>query len=693
MTKIIRCLGPVVLRAAQAERPRLAAVIASLAIRRARASRQGPHGAAALLLTACVAAASAWAEEAPHDQGVSLLKHMSIEELMNISVTSVSRRSQKYADATAALFVISREDIRRSGATNIPELLRMVPGLQVAQLDANKWAIAARGFNGRHASKLLVQMDGRTLYTPFYSGVYWDAQDVVLDDIERIEVIRGPGATLWGANAVNGIINIITRSSHDTEGGLAKLVVGTDERMLGALRYGHSLGEGKSFRISAKGFERDSSVTMTGEDAADDWRDGRLGFRADLDLSATDVLNLQGDGYWGNAGATVSRRGTTTETESNTSGGNLLARWTRQQGLDSGMELKAYYDQTRRSNWTLTEVRDIFDVDFQQYLTLAEKHLLVWGVGYRLTRDDISVTTGSALEIDPSQRNDSTWSFFIQDDFSPLSDNFHLIVGSKFEHNDYTGWEVMPTIRMLWNASPTTNVWAAVSRAVRITSRFNSDSYIDAGVIVVSGNPDLESERLTAYEVGLRMRPTERFSFDLTTFFNDYDQLQGYETSADGRLTVSQNVGRGEGYGIELASNWDVTSIWRLKLAYSWLRMELATDDPVSGTSILSLISDDSAPRNQVSLRSWLDLRSDLELDVNFYYVDELINFDTAAYPRLDIRLGWQVRPDLELSLVGKNLLDDTHPEFSKFGGNSEPEGLVYTQVERSLMLQAKWFF
>lgn len=647
----------------------------------------------ALVLAALFPCASNWAEAGSSAPAVSDLKEMSIQELMEVPVTSAARRPEKYADAAAALFVISREDIRRSGATKIPELLRMVPGLQVAQLDANKWAISARGFNGRHASKLLVQMDGRTLYTPLYSGVYWDAQDTVLDDIERIEVIRGSGATLWGSNAVNGVVNIITRSSHETEGGLAKLVVGTEERILGAVRYGRSLGEGKSLRLYAKGFDRDSSLTMTGEDAADDWRDGRLGFRADLELTARDGLTLQGNGYWGNAGATVSRRGATTETETDSSGGSLLARWIRQQGLDAATELKVYYDQTHRANWTLTEVRDIFDVDFQQYFPFAEKHLLVWGAGYRLTRDDLSVTSGSALEFDPRSRDDSTWSAFIQDDFSPLGDDFHLILGAKVEHNDYTGWEVQPNIRMLWNATPSTTLWAGVSRAVRITSRFNSDSYIDAGVILVSGNPDLESERLTAYEVGLRMRPTERFSFDLTLFFNDYDQLQGYETSQNGRLTVSANVGHGEGYGAELASNWHVTSIWRLKLAYSWLRMELGTDDPVSGTSILSLASDDSAPRHQASLRSWLDLRPDLELDANLYYVDELVNFNTPAYLRLDIRLGWQVRPDFELSLVGKNLLDDAHPEFSKFGGNSEPEGLVYTQVERSLMVQAKWEF
>lgn len=652
------------------------------------------YGATSMALTLCIAASPVWGEDGLVGESVYELKRMSIQELLDAPVTSVSRHPQKYADAAAALFVISREDIRRSGATTIPELLRMVPGVEVARLDANKWAISARGFNGRHASKLLVQMDGRTLYTPLYSGVYWDAQDTMLDDIERIEVIRGPGATLWGSNAVNGIINIITRSAHDTEGGLVALDVGTEERLLGAARYGGRIGETGALRVYAKGFDRDSSVTETGEDAADDWRNGRVGFRADLDLSSRDSLTLQGDGYLGNAGASITRRRGTLDTESDISGANLLALWSRQQGLDAGLQLKAYYDQTRRSNWTLTEVRDTFDLDFQQYTTIADRHLVVWGAGYRLTRDAISMEPGSALVIDPARRDDETLSAFLQDDFSLLGDDrLHLILGTKLEHNDYTGWELQPNVRMLWNAAPDTNVWAAVSRAVRITSRFNSDSLVDAGVIVVSGNPDLDSERLTAYEVGLRTRPRPNLSLDLTAFFNDYDQLQGYEMSDGGRLIQAANVGHGEGYGVELASNWDVTAIWRLKLAYSWLRMDLGTDEPAPGTSILSLVSDDSAPRHQASLRSWLDLPSDVELDANLYYVDELVNFDTPAYLRFDLRLGWRPRSDLELSLVGKNLLDDSHPEIAKFSGNSDSEGLIYTQVERSLTLQAKWRF
>lgn len=640
-------------------------------------------------LAACAATAAS-ADVLVRDE-VSELKTLGIQELLDVSVTSVSRRPQKYADAAAALFVISREDIRRSGAASIPELLRMVPGVQVARVDSNKWAISARGFNARYSSKLLVQMDGRTLYSPLYSGVYWDVQDTVLDDIERIEVIRGPGATLWGANAVNGIINIITRSAHDTENGLLTLGVGDEDRASGTIRYGRAVGDTAAFRVYAKGFERDASEATTGGDAADDWRNGQVGFRSDLDLSTTDSLTLQGDYYNGNAGAVITRSRLRRESESNTAGGNLLARWTRQEDLDSGMEIKAYFDQARRSNWTLSEVRDTIELDLQRHTTLAHNHLLVWGAGYRSVRDDIDSPLSAAVHFNPSQRIDETLSAFIQDDIALARDRLHLIIGSKLERNDYTGWEVQPNIRLLWSLTPKTNLWAAISRALRTTSRFESDVTINVGRATVSGNSELTSERLNAFELGLRTQPAGNLSLDLSLFFNDYDHLVTYQEDAATLNTTFANAASAQSHGIELASNWDITSGWRLKLSYSWLKMSL--ESAIGDGSIAYSAIGDSAPRHQFSVRSWFDLRPDLELDFNLYSADELVYYDTPAYLRLDVRLGWRPAAGVELSLTGSNLLDETHQEFSKFAGNSEPEGLVYTLVERSVQLQAKWSF
>ncbi len=634
-------------------------------------------------------------QELSSTEDLSDLKGLSIQELLDVPVTSVSRRPQKYSDAAAALFVISHDDIRRSGATSIPELLRMVPGVQVAHIDANKWAISARGFNGRYANKLLVQLDGRTLYTPLYSGVYWDVQDTLLEDIERIEVIRGPGATLWGANAVNGIINIITRSTHDTEGGLMTLGVGNEEKLSAAIRFDTAVGNDASVRFYAKGFERDSGRYFTGEEAADEWRDQRMGFRSDMDISQADTLTLQGDVYAGEAGAGLAEGPVLRDAESTTSGSNLLARWTRRLSSDSGLELQLYYDHTRRSSGSLSEERDTYNLDFQHHFTLSDRHTLVWGAGYRLTRDDADSVTGGIFIFDPAQREDATISVFLQDDIAFADDALHLILGAKLERNDYTGWELQPNIRALWNLSAKTVLWAAVSRAVRTPSRVDSDAIITVGPVVVSGNPDMLSERLTAYEIGLRFRPLDNLFLDLATFYNDYDRLQTFELAGSSFAPpfhqVDDNQMKGRSRGLELTANWDISQVWRLKAAYSLFELDLELED--GSTDAFSTELWGRAPRHQLSLRSLLDLTLDLELDFNLYYVDEMPDTEIPSYLRLDLRLGWHPTPDLELNLIGRNLLDDSHPEFTEFSGNSPGQGLVSTQVERSLLVQAKWHF
>ncbi|MDJ0806137.1 MAG: TonB-dependent receptor [Gammaproteobacteria bacterium] len=632
------------------------------------------------------------AEEQNLTADLSDLKGLSIQELLEVPVTSVSRRPQRYSDAAAALFVISQDDIRRSGASNIPELLRMVPGLQVARIDANKWAISARGFNGRYSNKLLVQQDGRTLYTPLYSGVYWDVQDTLLDDIDRIEVIRGPGATMWGANAVNGIINIITRSAHDTAGGLVKLAGGNEEA-LAALRYANAVGDAASFRLYAKAFERDRASYFSGETAADDWRDRRIGFRADVDLSQSDSLTLQGDLYDGESGASIIEARVLSEVESNTSGGNLLTRWTRRLASDAGLELQFYYDRTRRSNWTLKEDRITYDLDFQHHFSVANQHSLVWGFNYHRTGDDIANMPDAPLTFDPVQRDAMTYSAFIQDDIALFDNDLHLIIGSKFEYNDYTGWEMQPNIRAIWNLSKATSLWAAISRAVRTPSRLDSDVTISEWPVLIYGNPELSSERLIAYEMGLRSQPHDYLSVDLATFYNDYERLQTFEMSGTSySLPIVQTLDNkmsGHAYGLELAANWDFSEDWRFKLAYAWFELDLDTE--TGSTDTVSADLWDRAPQHQLSLRSLMDLRHDLELDTSLFYVDELSNLDISSYLSLNLRLAWHLTPEMELSFIGKNLLDDKHPEFAEFSGSAARQGLVSTQVERSFLVQAKW--
>ncbi len=655
--------------------------------RRGRRRGKGRLPVAILLM----ATGTLWASQGD----VEHLRSMSIQELLEVPVTTVSRRPQKYADAAAALFVISREDIRRSGATNVPELLRMVPGVQVARIDASKWAISARGFNGRYANKLLVQMDGRTLYTPLYSGVYWDVQDTLLEDVERIEVIRGPGATLWGANAVNGIINIITRSAYETESALLSAGLGDEERAVGAFRYGSRIGDAASFRVYAKGFERDGGRYFSGEQAPDDASDRRVGFRADLDASQADSLTLQGDYYEGAAGAAVAAGPVRLEAASETSGANLLARWSRRLGADAAMELQFYYDHSSRSNWSLHEERDTYDLDFQHHFTAGGNHALVWGAGYRLTRDDIRKVPGSPPDFHPARRDAATFSAFVQDDISLLDGSVHLIVGSKLEHNDYTGWEVQPNVRGLWNLETGTTLWASVSRAVRTPSRLESDVTIvsDPLTHVIQGNPDMRAERLNAYELGLRMQPLGNLSLDLAAFYNDYDHLQTYEP--DGPFfpppftLVFDNGMRGSSHGLELAVNWDVSRNWRLKAAYSHLKMDL---EPKPGSrDPLSPQQWDRAPEDQFSLRSLLDLGEDWELDGSLYYVGALPHTEVSSYWRLDLRLGWHPLPGLELSLLARNLLDDGRPEFVEFSGNAPGTGLISTREERTFLLQATW--
>ncbi len=615
----------------------------------------------------------------------------SIEQLLHVEVTSVGKKTQRLTDAAAAIYVITSDDLLRSGVTSIPEALRMVPGIQVARIDANKWAISARGFNGRFANKLLVLIDGRSVYTPLFSGVYWDVQDTLLEDIERIEVIRGPGATLWGANAVNGVINIITRRAEETQGVLVSTGAGSEERSFGSVRFGSQAGDQTFYRIYGKYFERDAFVTSSGDDAADDWNSLRGGFRLDSALTNVDNLTLQGDIYNGQAGQTDSIVTSIPpdyrqiyEQDSGFSGGNLLGRWERIFSAESDLSLQAYYDHTYRDDeGILEEKRDTFDVDFQHRFALFKNHDVIWGLGYRMTHDVIKGYFDNTVGSD--SENDQLFSAFMQDEYAIVPNELSLVVGSKFEHNEYSGFEYQPNIRLLWNVDPQHTLWGAVSRAVRTPSRIEDDGHLiteifppgdnqnpfpypEAAVVTVDGSHDFDSETLLAYEVGYRYAPINRFSVDFAAFINTYDNYR----TGEPRLgipfnvqNVAENNAEAKAHGIELLIDWWPLKWWELETAYTYFKLDIDLDRDSNDQGTLSLY-EKSSPQNQLSFRSSMNLSSSVKLDLWLRYVDEIF-FDSIRvddYLVLDARLAWQLTKNLELSLVLQNLMDDRHQEF-----------------------------
>jgi iron complex outermembrane recepter protein len=634
---------------------------------------------------------------------------LGLEDLMNLTVTSVSRRSQLVSDAAAAVFVISQEDIRRSGATSIAEALRMVPGLEVARIDANKWAITSRGFNSRFANTLLVLFDGRTVYTQLFSGVFWDRQDTMLEDIDRIEVIRGPGAALWGANAVNGVINIITRSSEDSLGGLVTAGGGTKEQAFGALRYGGQIGADSTLRFYGKYTKRAGDDDTSGRDAYNGWNALRGGFRFDAEPSAQNSLTLQGDVFRERLQETYTDLVPSQENVNHTTpvfGANLLSRWKHTFSDTADLALQLYYDRTDTTLAVVDEKRNTFDIDFQNRFALTGSQEIIWGSGFRYSQDSIT-TPSSALSLPPARQSTHLFSWFLQDDITLVRDRAHLILGSKFEVNSYTGFEVQPNARLIWTPNRRHTVWGAVSRAVRTPSRGEEtfslyQSGPAPGVLIhLIGSDRQQAEELIAYELGYRVEPSSVLSADLATFYNRYrklavfttDQNLEFQTPFPPQVAVPLNLGNSGGAetcGVELAANLKALDWWRLRGAYTYLRI-LATETAPGG--ILSNIKNES-PHHQVSLRSSLDLASNVGLDLWLRYVSGLeFQGTTAAIPidsylTLDARLAWKPWKKLELSLAGQNLLQREHREF-------QPQQITTqaTQVGRSVYGKVSWQF
>lgn len=611
------------------------------------------------------------------------LTKLSLEQLMDIEITSVSKRPERAAQAAAALFVITQEDIRRSGATHIPEVLRMVPGVEVARVDSNKWAVTIRGFNSLVDRKLLVLVDGRSAYTGLFSGTFWDTLDTVLEDVERIEVIRGPGATVWGVNAVNGVINIITKTAANTQGGLISGGGGNLEQGFTTMRYGNKLGESAHYRVYGKWFNRDSFEDPNGVNSNDDWTSTRGGFRVDWNVSENSELTFQGDVYDGNSNSrrfNVIAPGVSAVQNQKEAvhGGSFLARWSRKYSDKSDIKFQFYINDEDREGEVFNQDIDIFDVDFQHRLAFGSRHDLVWGVGSRMIVDELNSTF--TLSFAPESDTNYFVNAFIQDQITLITDRLKFTLGAKLGHNSFSGWEVQPSGRLLWSPNQNHSVWVSASRAVRTPSRLE-DSYrlnfLVAGpnTIQVVGNTELKSENLLAYELGYRVKASEKLFLDITTFYNVYNDLLTSEPIAPSApffiTSRNQNLMKGESWGVEVASTWDIFDFWRIKTGFTWFELDLFLDP--SSQSPASTLANGASPQFQFNLRSYLDLPGGWELDTAINYVDELPDLGVEDYVRLDIRVGWYVSEQVEFSIIGQNLLEQNHQEFLGFAGGIQP--------------------
>jgi iron complex outermembrane receptor protein len=597
------------------------------------------------------------------------LVDLSLEQLSNIVVHSVSRRDEPLARAPASIYVISGDDIRRSGATSLPEALRLAPNLIAARADANQYAISARGFNQVLANKMLVLIDGRTVYTPLFSGTFWEVQDVMLEDVERIEVISGPGSALWGANAVNGVINVITRPASATQGTLATVTAGTTQRDAGA-RYGGKVGDGH-YRLYAKTVRRDNTSTASDTPIRDQADQTQVGFRSDWG-KAGNSFTLQGDAYGGEFDQAPAAR------EAN--GANLLGRWTHALGADSSLRVQAYYDNTYRHHpGTFKEHLDTFDFELQHAAGVFGGHRLLWGFGLRHYRD--RVENFAALAFLPAERSLNRNHLFVQDEIA-LSASLDFTIGAKIETNSYSGEEFLPSARLAWRPNQRQLVWTAASRAVRAPSRIDREFFLPASApFAVAGGPEFQSEVSKVYELGYRAQATRELSFSITGFYHDHDKLRTLRPQPGGAVFANDLEGHTSGF--ETWGNWRAAEWWRLSAGFTYLDQDLRLRDGATDIQAASATGND--PGNWWKLRSAFDLSSTLELDVMLRHYDALPDPRVPDYTAFDLRLGWRATKALELSLIGQNLGDRRHPEWGVAPGRAELERALFVRARLDL--------
>lgn len=655
------------------------------------------------LLGATLLAGSAYAQDASY-------LSLSLEDLTNIEVTSVSKKSEKASEAAAAIYVITNEDLIRSGAINVAEALRMVPGMQVAHTGAAQWAVSSRGFNDQFANKLLVLIDGRSVYTPNFSGVWWDVQNVVLEDVERIEVIRGPGASLWGANAVNGVINVITKKAKDTQGSFVTAGAGSNRLAFGTARHGGKLGPNGHYRIYAKHDQIDEARASTGNIGVDDeWNISQAGFRADIDGGdGKTSLTLQGDAYTSEQEQVYQPPiptlpfQTSVLDDQTVLGANLMAKWNRVISERSNFSLQGYVDFAQRDISFVNLTNVTVDLDMQHDMKVSDWHQMTWGVGVRYLDDELE--GGPFLRFDPVSRDRFELSGFMQSKFEVVED-LSLTLGTKLEYNEFTEVEIQPSARTAYLIDDDQTLWASVSRAVRTPSRSARDlinvvSPVPAlgnALAIRSGSESAESEQLIAYEIGYRAQPTNHFALDMTAFYNQYSDLIVNQVGTPFNVIGDPNFGNflqvpitlanggeADAYGFEAAFNYNPFEWWKLAASYNFIKLDVDSNGQATATNA------STTPQQQVNMRSYLQLAEGMQFDQALYYVDQFAPSSTVSIPdywRLDLRFAVQLKDHLQFSIVGQNLLDPEHPEFSQFLYN----GL--TQVPRSVFGQLRWDF
>jgi len=613
--------------------------------------------------------------QTPRSGQLDELKQLSIEELADTDVTSANRRIERLADVAAAITVITGEDLRRMGVTNLAQALRLAGHLHVSQISGPQYGIAARGFAISTANKMLVLIDGRTVYSPVFAGVFWETQDVVIPDVDRIEVTRGPGGAVWGANAVNGVINVITKRATETKGTLVNVSVGSSVLGPYMVRHGGRLGSAGAYRAYVKVRFEDSHQLLTGADAFDDFDFGQAGFRAESDPSRRSQIVVQGDMYTGTTGLSSTA-------EANLSGGNLLGRWTVA-GASHATNIQVYFDHTyRRVPAQYRGVLTTIDVDAQHHWN-AGRHNIVFGTGYRRYDGD-DLGDGPGFFFEPRERTSDRVNIVGQDEIRVARGVF-VTVGSKFERNEFTGFEIQPTIRARWSA-PHRSVWGAVSRAMRVPTRFDTDLRFrfpgSTTALLLTGSPTFESETVIAYEAGYRHQIQERVSVDIATYVNRYDDLRTQEFRPGQPITL-MNMMNALTRGVETTVSAQLLPRWQVHVshAYNWkeLTFDPGSNDPTHGTS------EGNDPRNIFKLRSYTTVSNRIEADGFFRYVASLPQPAVDAYTELDLRFGYRIRPGWDLSLIGTNLLHDRHLEFR---AGTAPE-----TYERAIALRSVWRF
>jgi iron complex outermembrane receptor protein len=627
------------------------------------------------------------------------LKQLTLQQLGDVEVTSASKEPERLWKTPAAIYVITQEDIRRSGVTSIADALRLAPGVEVGRVSSTTWAVGIRGLQSNFSKTVLVLIDGRSVYTPLFAGVYWDVQDLPLENIDRIEVIRGPGGTIWGANAVNGVINIVTKNTADTHGLLASAAGGSDPNTVDVLQYGGGNSHGFNYRIYGKGFVRPPEYHFD-RNNYDGWEQRRGGMRLDWNRGR-DELMLEGDMYSGDSPHEIG----TTDVNDEVSGGNITARWRRQLSNGSDLYLETYFDRTNRVGQQLGESRNTIDLDFLYHLKTQSRHDLTFGVGLRWSPNHV-ISNQTGIDIVPHNETDQIYSGFLQDEIQLVENRLSFIMGAKLEHNNFSGFDIQPSARILWTPTAHSSFWASVSRAVTTPSRIEEDFQLRAEIsanpltfLAVSGNPNFESESLLGYEAGYRQLLTPKLYLDLSAFHNNYTDLQSFGPLTPGIeatpppphavLTIQyENAIAGTTNGFEIAPRWQATIWWRISGSYSLAAVDMHANGPGSDISSTGSVRtyEGSSPRHQVEIQSNFNLPKRFEFDQEYRYISGLPAQLVNAYQTIDVRLGWRVGSHLEFSAVGANLFQPFHSEW----GTGDP-AQVPLAVRRAAYGKITW--